>query len=371
MLCKICNKREIDNRGVCKACDYKKRHLKDIDKIINDSLWNEDEVDIILDNILHRKIEVVNDLLPFLNNKTLADLIKLLRGDLRIGNAPQLVRLYCFTCGKSVDRTLKHFYDERVYCDYTCRDKYRSEYLSGENSPFYKREHTMCNSCGKQIDVIPYDYNKTNEFGDSHHFCSQECYWRYRSKYYIGEKHPQYGVEKSEESKEKSRITAIENLKNGKMPQTLTKPHIKIHELLKSNNIPCIDEYPCKYYSIDIYVKEYNMMIEIMGDYWHANPLKYSYDELNKYQLNDIRRDKSKHTYIKKYYNVEILYLWECDINKNIDLCLNLIKLFIDNNGILDNYHSFNYYMDNNEILLQGNPIMPYFYNTESLTTAG
>lgn len=371
MLCKICNQREADSKGVCKVCGYKKRHIESINKIIANGFWTETELDIILDKILSREIDTINTLLQFLHNKNLGDLVELLRGDLRIGNAPQFIELNCFTCGAPVKRTLAHFYDERVYCDFECRDRYKSLYLSGENSPFYKREHAECTNCGKPFDIIPSNYNKLNKFGDSNHFCSQKCYWEYRSRYYIGEKHPQFGAEKSEESKEKSRMTMIKNIMDGKIPQTLTKPHIMIHNLLEMNGIKCIDEFQCKYYSVDIYVEKYDLMIEVMGDYWHGNPFKYTYNELNQYQLKDIKQDKSKHTCIQRYHNREILYLWENDIKNNIELCWNLILLFIQNNGELENYHSFNYHMKDNTISLNNDIVLPYFYNTESRTTAG
>lgn len=259
-----------------------------------------------------------------------------------------------------------------MYCSLSCRDKYKTENLSGENSQFYQRIHTTCSNCGKEILVIPSEFNKTNSFGENNNFCSQQCYWEYRSKHYTGEKHPQYGIERPDELREISRITMLNNIKNGTMPQTMTKPHRKIYELLINNGLLCENEYRCKYHSIDIYVEKYNLMIEIMGDYWHANPLKYTYNDLNKYQLKDIKQDKSKHTYIKKYHNNEILYLWETDINKSPDLCWKLILLFIHNNGVLKNYHSFNYYIDDyDNIQLFDNITFPYFDNTESLSTAG
>ena len=83
-----------------------------------------------------------------------------------------------------------------------------------------------------------------------------------------------------------------------------------------------------------------------MGDYWHATPLKYNINNLTKQQKKSIKQDKSKHTYVKKYEDIEILYLWETDINKNIDLCWSLIDKYINNNGVLDNYHSFNYHLE-------------------------
>ena len=97
-----------------------------------------------------------------------------------------------------------------------------------------------------------------------------------------------------------------------------------------------------------------------MGDYWHATPLKYNINNLTKQQKKSIKQDKSKHTYVKKYENIEILYLWETDINKNIDLCWSLIDKYINNNGVLDNYHSFNYHLeDNNDLKLNDTLITP------------
>ena len=41
------------------------------------------------------------------------------------------------------------------------------------------------------------------------------------------------------------------------------------------------------------------------------------------------------------------------DINENFELCKKLIELYIKNNGKLENYHSFNYELnDNNELEL-------------------
>ena len=80
-----------------------------------------------------------------------------------------------------------------------------------------------------------------------------------------------------------------------------------------------------------------------MGDYFHGNPLKYKKEDLNKMQLKNIRKDKSKHTYLKRYYDIEILYLWEEDINNNIKLCKKMVYEYIKNNGILKEYNSYKY----------------------------
>jgi hypothetical protein len=101
-------------------------------------------------------------------------------------------------------------------------------------------------------------------------------------------------------------------------------------------------------------------MIEVMGDYWHAHPSKYNINNLTKQQKKSIKQDKSKHTYVKKYENVEILYLWEKDINENINLCWMLIQKYIKNNGFLDNYHSFNYHLCQDILVLNDILLTPF-----------
>ena len=49
---------------------------------------------------------------------------------------------------------------------------------------------------------------------------------------------------------------------------------------------------------------------------------------------------------LKKEYGIEILYLWEHDLMNNVDKCFRLVMEYIDNNGVLQNYHSFNYESD-------------------------
>ena len=99
-----------------------------------------------------------------------------------------------------------------------------------------------------------------------------------------------------------------------------------------------------------------------MGDYWHVSPLKYNENKylINKTQQNGLLHDKQKHTYIKTHNNIEILYLWENDINNNIELCEKLILKYINNNGKLENYHSFNWELKDGNLFLCNQIIIPY-----------
>lgn len=354
-----------------KVDSYLKRNNDMIEVIIKGKEWSLDEVKIILENILYQKVEVINDITPLLNNKTVESLVELLLTRLHIGGRTKIrVRIYCHSCGKELIRPISHYKKERVYCSYECRDKYKTIYLSGENSPFYNRVVVQCTNCGKEMKIIPYDASAINSFGDEHHFCSQECYWQYRSKYYVGERHAMFGVELDEQHKKIAAQRLSQIISNGKMPQTLTKPHRIINDILDKNSIKYQNEKLFTYYAIDIYLKEYDLAIEVMGDYWHCSPIKYNFIDLNDIQRKSLRRDKAKRTYVKKYYNIDILYLWEYDIVHNTKLCEELIKQYIDNNGVLDDYNSFNYSY-NDQLKLNTDIVYPYFINIESVQTAG
>lgn len=273
-----------------------------------------------------------------------------------INNQKIKVKVYCKECNKElIARPSQYKKQKYFHCDEHIKHK-----PSGKNSPFYNQIEIQCTNCGKIYSVVPYDYNKANRFGDNHNFCCQQCYWEYRSKYYIDDKHPMFGTHQSDEQKHRQSELIVQMISDGVMPQTMTKPHRKINALLESHQIYFENEHTVKYHSIDIFLPNYNLMIEIMGDYWHAHPLKYNINQLTYQQKKSIKQDKSKHTYIKKYNDVEILYLWEKDINGNIDLCWLLIQKYIENNGILDNYHSFNYHLYKNNLILNDISVVPF-----------
>lgn len=96
-----------------------------------------------------------------------------------------------------------------------------------------------------------------------------------------------------------------------------------------------------------------------MQEYWHADPRRF---DVIKYvqQKASIARDKSKDSYIKNKYGYNILYLWERDIEDTPEICKALIMAYVGNNGKLDNYHSFNYHIENGTLKLNDTLITPY-----------
>ena len=246
----------------------------------------------------------------------------------------------CEICGNIFHVSKK---SSKRFCSIECQGKWQSTQI-GILNPRYKKVEIECENCGKKF------YGKLYKIKNGqHNFCSNKCRQTWYSKVFS----------QDDNWKEKSRKRAVKILES-KQLDTNTRPQQIINDILKDNNISYINEKGFEYYAVDNYLNEYNLIIEVMGDFWHCNPLKYS--SMNDYDIHKKRipRDKAKHTYFKRYLNIEILYLWEYDIYNNLDVCKILIDKYINNNGMLDNYHSFNYHLENSNLVLNENIIIPY-----------
>ena len=285
----------------------------------------------------------------------------------------------CEWCGKEVYQTKTQYNrGKHHYCSNECQFKFQHAqkfefrkceicgelYETKKNStqrstqtgllnPRNKLIHYTCENCGKKGLVKRKQYIHCE-----HHFCSDYC----RATWYKN------NVYRTPEWREKSRKQAVRILSKGQVDLN-TKPQIIINNLLDDMNISYINEKGYVYYSVDNYLDKNNLIIEVMGDYWHGSPIKYK-DKLNDVQRNRIGKDKAKHSYIKNNYGIEILYLWEDDIYNRLDLCRVLIQLYISKKGLLNNYNSFNYYLsEDGNIILNSNIIKPYFEITEPVVS--
>lgn len=304
-------------------------------------------------------------------------------------------RVKCAECGKEIDVQNSRI-KEHNFCDRHCLGKYMGK-LNGQKT--FNRIKKICKNCEEEYEV-------KNYLKDTSNFCSSKCQGEWRSKNILGESHPSYsqisyscdwcGIEfkdkkyktkqksnfcckeckdeyhknvfvKTDEFKDKMRRVMINNLDSGLIHKTNSHPQILINNILDNLNIKYENEYNCNYYAIDNYLSEYNLFIEVMGTYWHCDNRKYNKVK-DETQYKIIIRDRTKSTYIKNKYKINILYLWEYDIENDPLLCEKLILLYIKNNGILDNYHSFNYFIDNEDIYLNEDFITPYMnYDINSL----
>lgn len=251
----------------------------------------------------------------------------------------------CPICGKEMTIPKS---DNRMFCSMKCQGEWQSENRIGENASNYdntisiKQRTKVCKFCKKEYIVNKYKIDKSI-------FCSMECSREWYATVFS----------QSKEWREESRIRAVKILEDGLISKTNTNPQIIVNNILKNMAVDFINEKGFKYFTIDNFIKEKGLLIEVMGTYWHCDHRKYPEIKYNR-QKDRIKRDKAKHTYIKNKTNIEILYLWEEDIMNNEDLCSMLVSEYIKKDGVLENYHSFNYKINEGTLNIKQNTEKPY-----------
>ena len=224
--------------------------------------------------------------------------------------------------------------------------KEKSKNVKNKN-PKPSRVIVYCSECGKEIEVIPSKLKTQKRF-----YCSKECLRLGRQKFNSGENNPNYNNGKvwTKEMREEASKRAVKRLNERNFNFTNTKPQMIINEILDKKSISFTNEHDCVLYSIDNYLIDYNLMIEVQGNFFHCNP---TMNLPNSRKEEILKKDKAKHKYIKEVYDIEILYLWEKDIIEDVEKCERIIVEYIKNNGILQNYHSYNYEIVNETLQLK------------------
>lgn len=243
----------------------------------------------------------------------------------------------CLTCGKE-------FFTDNVfqYCSEECKhirkDKQRifkkcehcgkiflgfsySKYCSIKcKSEVTRQNHrvtAICENCGKEYEKYEYIESSYQKAGKEYHsFCSHSCCVSYLYK-------------------------------TGKITARFSRAHQKVNEFLNSLGIEFENEKPENKYCLDIKIND-TKAIEVMGSYWHGDIRRYPcLESMEKRQLSCIEKDKRKKEIIEAE-GIKILYLWEIDIKKSPELCIELIKNFMQNT--LENFHSSTYILEDEKL---------------------
>lgn len=346
MICKVCNHNKPTeefskrNKGVCRACFFfEKKNLN------NNEYFDNEKTKKILDLILNSKIRCINEISTILNidlNKLIEFLsIVKINGE---GYSTK-VEYECEYCGSKVLTTIyKYTHSKHRFCNDKCMKGWQSVIWKGSKSPKYTSVEVKCDCCDKSFIQKKSAYDRCKSF----HYCSEPCKRQHYAEV----------VSQTDEWRESNRLVALNNLKNG-VYSTNTDIQIIINNLLNDLNIEYQNEFIINPFSLDIYLEEYNLSIEVNGDYWHCNRTIYDKIIYNT-QTYRIKSDYMKNRMVGEILNHKILWLWEKDIKNNIELCKKLILLYINNKGELLNYNSFNYYLENDEIKLKSKKIIPY-----------
>lgn len=117
-----------------------------------------------------------------------------------------------------------------------------------------------------------------------------------------------------------AKINKEKKLKNQakKMSNKMTAPEQVFSDMMKELEVEYESQKIIGNKIFDFYIPSKNLIIEIHGDYWHANPLIYEGKKLNKIQIRNVNNDKFKTTLAKGngyFFHV----LWEHDLNNNYE----------------------------------------------------
>lgn len=130
----------------------------------------------------------------------------------------------------------------------------------------------------------------------------------------------------SEEEKRKYLQTRSILMLDGGFSSSL---EIRIKQILIRRKIPHIWQYWIDSKSYDFKILEANLILEIQGDFWHANPHLYRPDDMLHFpeghtEAEDVwKRDQKKRELAEKH-GYFVFYIWESDIKQMNDSELDL-----------------------------------------------
>jgi len=200
----------------------------------------------------------------------------------------------CNWCGKDcyypkchVNRSEKHF------CNKVCMAAWKSVNECGENNHNYSKIKVNCFMCGNETWK-----KKSQAERHQNHFCSHKC----KDAYY-----------KSQENRSSMRKQMLKTLST--YPRR-TKPEKFIKNILETLSIQYGEQVVIgKKFCVDFLVGR--LVIEVFGDYFHANPIKYGegLKPLDRIQKKNILNDNRKIKYLEKC-GYRVLVIWEHEIEQ-------------------------------------------------------
>lgn len=223
------------------------------------------------------------------------------------------VKKECVVCGKEYEAKRSKS-PTSSFCSLKCHGKWQSEFMVGENSPTWKdRIIKKCVICGREFTVKPYR-------DETAKCCSRKCLGQYATKF-------NHSVEADRKRKLLAQTSEKREIKRQIMLQTLTiyprETSIEkaIREWLEVNEVSHIAQHVIgDKFCVDFYLPEHNVIIEALGDYFHANPAIYGENKtpLNEMQVKNSKKDKSRFAYLRKC-GYSVYGFWECDIKKDLN----------------------------------------------------
>lgn len=115
-------------------------------------------------------------------------------------------------------------------------------------------------------------------------------------------------------AKKKKKLQA----KAKKMSNKMTAPEREFEKMLKEIGVEYELQKVVESKIFDFYIPSKNMIVEVDGDYWHANPMIYESEDLNKIQARNVRNDQYKEI-LAKGNGFKLERVWEHDLKNNYE----------------------------------------------------
>lgn len=126
--------------------------------------------------------------------------------------------------------------------------------------------------------------------------------------------HGHTGHKHTPETIEKLRENTIRLHRDGAFKHTKTGPHLEMQSILEKLSIVFEEEVRAGHFNFDFYLPEYSIYIEVDGDYWHSNPIRYKDGPKSKAQKINASRDASKNKYCRTK-GMKLIRVWEYRLN--------------------------------------------------------
>lgn len=101
-----------------------------------------------------------------------------------------------------------------------------------------------------------------------------------------------------------------------KMSKKMTWPEREFVKLMEELNIKCEPQKVIRLKIFDFFLPDYNMIVEVDGDYFHGNPELF--EERNKMQRRNVANDRYKDM-LARGLGYQLIRVWESDLRNNYD----------------------------------------------------
>jgi very-short-patch-repair endonuclease len=105
----------------------------------------------------------------------------------------------------------------------------------------------------------------------------------------------------------------------------MTKPEREMNQILKELKVDFEPQKVVGFKIYDFFVPQANLLIEVDGDYFHANPEVYTEGDLNSMQKRNMKNDVFKDT-LASGRGYSLTRVWESDLANKYEEVKNSIK---------------------------------------------